>query len=163
MENLKSYKNWLLLVIIIFIDPIIICSDYHFNVERVFIPDFSSSSIIYTWSIQSIEDVPEGFIYDSKWTFNKDGTYRWSVWMKDDDGEYIYEPLNGGGNYTLTGNKLFLDGIVKETVLEGNPDDYVTITMWVEDVKLLWMTTGYTLFSFPDDEGDVWTYYRETE
>jgi len=103
--------------------------------------DRNSFSIVGSWGLASIGAM-SGDSSNSTWTFHLDGTYEFF---------FVAEPLypyqSGTGNYSLTGNTLYVDGIVANNVIAGN-----TVNLAIG--------ANNNTFSFPDDEGDIWTYAR---
>jgi len=103
--------------------------------------DRTSFSLVGSWGLVSIGNKP-GDASNSTWTFYLDGTY---------DLFFVAEPLypyqSGTGNYTLTGSTLYVDGVVANNLIAGNT---VNLAIYGNN----------TMFSFPDDEGDIWTYNR---
>jgi hypothetical protein len=99
--------------------------------------------LVGTWAISALEGAPGPVdASNSTWTFRSDGSYDWF---------FRYEPyfnVAGSGSYSVEGNVLTVRGIVRQTILAGNSEDYVTLS---------WSGNS---FSFIDDEGDRWTYTK---
>lgn len=95
--------------------------------------------IVGTWELASIETAPPVNASNSTWTFKSDGTYDWFLLFGGFD-------MSGSGTYSLSGNTLACTGIIVN----------VTAT---NDINLI-ISNNNDTFSFPDDEGDRWTYNR---
>ena len=96
-------------------------------------------NLVGTWAVASIagDPIADGAAM-STWTFRSDGTYDW-----------FFTPFEwaGGGNYSLDGSVLTVDGILAQTIGGGTQ---VTLTPGDNGDS----------FSFPDPDGDRWVYTR---
>ncbi len=95
--------------------------------------------IVGTWELVSIATAPPVDASNSTWTFKADGTYEWFLLFFSFD-------LSGGGTYSLSGSTLTCTGVIVNVT--ATPEINLTIS------------NHNDTFSFPDDEGDRWTYNR---
>ena len=103
-----------------------------------------------TWVIYHLEGIPPEVggpsgvnASNSQFVFNANGTYSW--FFHFDVSPFFFD-LSTGGNYTLTGSTLCLDGMSEQILL----NDCVPIVF----------TDNNNRFSFADDEGDRWYYEK---
>ena len=95
------------------------------------------------WKVTHVEGAPPGVTYTGSWSFKTNGAYNF----------YFFSPgfydINGGGNYNLSGNTLFVDGII--AAIFDSPQG-MSIPLTVSQDR--------NTFQFRDDEGDQWTLIR---
>ena len=80
----------------------------------------------------------------STWTFNADGTYRWFLHALP------FFDLDGGGTYSLDGNRLTVTGIIANTLFSETSGSTDVISL----------TIGNGTIRFPDEDGDQWSYAK---
>jgi hypothetical protein len=108
-------------------------------------PSAGSESDLYgDWAISSIESVPSGSPLDSEFTFYSTGTYDWFFII---DIPSWKTNVRGGGNFSLDGTTLLIDGDFADTVNSGN------------SVEIGFCNNNRT-FSFVDENGNKWTYTK---
>ena len=99
--------------------------------------------IIGDWKVAHVEGAPPGVTYTGSLKFKTSGVYEFSFYSPG------YYDINGGGNYNLNENTLFVDGII--AVSFGDPKGtYLPLTV----------SQDRNTFQFRDDEGDQWTLVR---
>jgi hypothetical protein len=96
-----------------------------------------------TWAVTEVQGAPGPVdASNSTWTFRADGTYDWFFFYPG------FFDLEGSGTYVLEDNILTVTGIFANTVISESPDGRVALS------------SGNNTFSFRDDDGDRWTYFK---
>jgi len=108
-------------------------------------PSQGTESDLYgNWVISSIENVAPNAPMDSEFTFSTNRTYDWFFMI---DIPSWTANTNGGGNFSLDGTTLLIDGDFPDNVISGN------------SVEISFCNDNRT-FSFLDENGYKWTYTK---